>query len=69
MTYTPKEPQLIQHQFVLEQRDKHVKAVLEKWEAKRQAIIAKEVKPHNPKKATRKELKEMASWGVKYTTE
>lgn len=69
MTYVPTDYVLTQHAFVEAERKKHIANVNAKWEAKKQAVLAKEIKPHNPKKATKKEMKEMASWGVKYTTE
>lgn len=60
MTYTPSESVLIQDQFVCSERARIVAKILAKYAEKK---VIQSVK--NPKKATRKEMKEMASWGVR----
>lgn len=59
MNYVPSESALIQHEFVLTERAKHVANVLKNNEKK------VEQKPYVPKKATRKQMAEMRDWGVK----
>lgn len=61
MNYKPIESVLIQHDFVLKERAKHVSNVIRKYEQISQQ------KPYIPKKATKKQIAEMREWGVKKT--